>query len=151
MSKIKRFNESSDIDNVIKSIENGDPSWKWIQNLRNTQDYVPDGVYDISDIEYFVPDPPRSKKWVGRNVTASGYEDLPNAKELMDKWNKEFINFIKKYPNFVIADAYQTEYPLFLSEMPTKKVKYIGSGFNHGSNNIIDNCPKRILICGEDD
>lgn len=148
--KINKFNESSDI---ISQIESGVPSWQWISELRKTQDYVPDGVWDISDIEFLDPTTPSTKKWIKSDSPGGrgSYADLPNANELIDDWKKRLTDFITKYPNFVIANAYQTEHPLFLSEKPTVSVKYIGSGFNHGSNNIIDNCPKRILICGEDD
>ena len=59
--------------------------------------------------------------------------------------------FADKHPEFCIANAYQTEYPIWLSKMPTKKLNFVGSGFNHGANNVIEDCPKRILICAEDD
>lgn len=49
------------------------------------------------------------------------------------------------------AYAYGTQYSFLLSIKPTIMVNYEGCGFNYGSNNIIENCPKRILICAEDD
>lgn len=79
------------------------------------------------------------KSW--RNLTN---EELNNHIEKLSE-------FLDKYPNCVIADAYQTEHPFLLARKPTVTVNYLGSGFNRGSNNIIENCPKRILICGEDD
>jgi glycerol-3-phosphate cytidylyltransferase-like family protein len=101
----------------------------WCDEVINKADYVKDGIYDITDIDYFMFD-------CGR---------------VYPKDKKEFREFVEKYPNFVIADPYETEQKIALSEMPTKKVKYNGSGFNHGSSNIIANCPSRILICAEND
>ena len=147
--KINKFNESSDI---ISQIESGEPSWKWIQDLRKTQEYVEDGVWDISDIEVFNPQYPTTKKWVPGKAGSKGvFQDIPNAEKIIEDYLKSLKDFIKRNPNFVIADAYQTEHPFFFFKKSTVSVQYIGSGFNHGSNNIIDNCPKRILICGEDD
>lgn len=122
---MKKFNESSQDykEELIEMISSKKPVWQIIDFLRDKVDYVPDGVWDISDIDFI--------------ELKSNLENLSN--------------FLNKYPDCVIADAYQTEYPFLLATKPTIKVKYIGSGFNHGSNNIIDNCPKRILICGEDD
>lgn len=144
MKHIRKFNESSESyrEELLKMISSNTPSWKIMDYLRGKIDYVPDGVWDISNIEfielskYYVQE---GKSW--RKLTEEEVQEhLNNISE-----------FITKYPNCVIADAYQTESPFLLSENPTIEVSYIGSGFNHGSNNIIDNCPKRILICGEDD
>lgn len=137
MKRIKKFNESLEDskDEIISMISSGMPAWKIMSNLRGKIDSVGDGVWDISDIEYM---PLMLNTW------------KPTEEQKADH-SKKLIDFITKYPNCAIADAYQTEYPILLSEKPTVNVKYIGSGFNHGSNNVIDNCPKRILICGEDD
>jgi hypothetical protein len=70
---------------------------------------------------------------------------------------KEITKFIKKYPNFCVASAYDTYTTLLLSKKPkeldnnwqTKNI--IGSGFNYGSTNILTNCPKSILILAEND
>ena len=101
----------------------------WCNDAINKADYVKDGVYDITGIDYFMFD----CGWV------------------YPKDRKGFREFVEKYPNFVIADPYQTEQKIALAEMPTKKVSYKGSGFNYGSSNVIDNCPARILICAEND
>jgi hypothetical protein len=108
--------------------------WMWLRDIQKDKNHVGDGVFDISDIDFINPNMP----W------------KPSDEQMIEYYNSMKL-WVEKYPNFVIAEAYQTEYPLFLSEMPTKVIEYVGSGFNHGSNNIIDNCPKRILICGEDD
>lgn len=110
--------------------------------LRGKIDYVRDGVWDISDIDFIELD-------IHYVMEGNGWRN-PNESEIEQHINK-LSEFLDKYPDFVIADAYQTEHPFLLAEKPTVQVKYIGSGFNHGANNIIDNCPKRILICGEDD
>jgi hypothetical protein len=129
MATIKKVNEMIEFPTDPKNI------WKFVRELTKDKDYVPDGVWDISDIDFFDPN---MRTWKPTPEQVSTHFDGMKA-------------FIEKYPEFVVAEAYQTEYPLWLAEKPTKQVDYIGSGFNHGSNNIIDNCPKRILICGEDD
>ncbi len=135
MKKINKFNQFSLNEQVDD--DPGASIREYNQLLRSvlqSKNYVSDGVYDISELDYCDP--------------AIGWRP---KKSLIEKKFNELKYFIEKYPNFAVAKAYQTEYPLLISEMPTKQIKYIGSGFNHGSNNIIDNCPKRILICGEDD
>lgn len=141
MATIKKVNEMNDIPFDPKNI------WKMLRDITKDRQRVRDGVYDISDIDYCDPN-----QRYNREVNDKGRVVYVKATEeqLLERYN-DMINFIKKYPDFVVAEAYQTEYPLFLAEMPTKQIDYVGSGFNHGSNNIIDNCPKRVLICGEDD
>ena len=65
---------------------------------------VEDGVYDISNIEFFEVAYPAHKN---------------NGKQRVDSK---------------------------ISEDPSKLVEYKGSGFAHGSTNLIDNCPSRVLI-----
>jgi hypothetical protein len=149
MKHIKKFNESSENwkNELIKAVQQKKASWQIMDILQDEIDYVEDGVWDISNIEFieispsYVVDSP--DEWGPR------WRE-PNETEI-DQHINRLSEFIDKYPNCVVADAYQTEHPFLLSEKPTVRVKYIGSGFNRGSNNIIDNCPKRILICGEDD
>jgi len=145
MRHIKKFNQSSDVwkDEVLKMINEKKASWQIMDILRGKIDYIRDGIWDISDIDFISMLAPYS-------VKENGEWRLTTKSELDEHINK-LSDFFDKYPNCVVADAYQTEHPFFLSEKPTVKVKSIGSGFNRGSNNIIDNCPKRILICGEDD
>lgn len=66
--------------------------------------------------------------------------------------------FIKKYPHYRIASAYNTDYSFLLSDEPKhlssskwNKENWFGIGFNYGSVNIIKNCPKDILILAEND
>jgi len=145
MKHLKKFNESSEEwkDGLLKMVQEGNPSWKIMELLRDKIDYVRDGVWDISNIDFIEISPSYVMDSPDR------WRD-PNESEIEQHINK-LSEFLDKYPNCVVADAYQTEHPFLLSEKPTIKVKYIGSGFNRGANNIIDNCPKRILICGEDD
>lgn len=95
---------------------------------------VEDGVYDLTDIEYIrIPD-----RMDGNH---------PDYQACLD--------FVNKHPEFVHASAYETEFDFLLSSMPLKidrdKTKIIGSGFNYGSTNIIENAPARILILAEND
>lgn len=137
--RIRKFNESSD-----EGID--------IRDIMRKGKYIPDGVWDISDIEYVSLIYPHTKKYVpGENNMRGNWIDIENKDEIIKNWEQSIISFIEKYPDYAVADAYQTETPFLLSKLPTKSVDYKGSGFNHGSNNIIDNCPTRILICGEDD
>jgi hypothetical protein len=144
MKHIKKFNESSDSykEQLLTMVGSETPMWKIMDFLREKIDYVTDGVWDISDIDFIEVSPQYvrvDKSW--RKLTN---EELNNHIEKLS-------DFLDKYPNCVIADAYQTNHPFLLERKPTIKVDYLGSGFNHGSNNIIESCPKRILICGEDD
>lgn len=54
MKHIKKFNESSDQwkDELLKMVQEGKPSWKIMELLRDKIDYVTDGVWDISDIDF---------------------------------------------------------------------------------------------------
>lgn len=73
--------------------------------------------------------------------------------EIDDNTNKKDIeNFCEKYPNFNIASAYDVPIAFLISQPALKfKGKEQGSGWNAGSCNLIENCPKRIIIMGEDD
>jgi alpha-galactosidase/6-phospho-beta-glucosidase family protein len=106
---------------------------EWFNEIMDKErEHVRDGVYDISGLEYF--------------VFRSGYSAPREAD------NEKFKIFAEKYPDFVIAEPYETMQTICLSEMPTKKIsEYYGTDFNHGANAIIDNCPSRILICAEND
>lgn len=103
------------------------------QTENNDKYGLDDGVYDITDIKSIEIDP----QW---------------------KNEKEAINFTKKYPDFYIASAYETECIILLSKKPilwqkdnTRSENWQGSGFNYGSTNILRNCPKDILILAEND
>lgn len=144
MKHLQRFNENSQDfkEELFKMIADDAPIYKIMGILRDKIGYVPDGVWDISDIDFIELSPQyvlEGKSW--RKLTE---DEIKTHLENLS-------SFLDNNPNCVIADAYQTEHPFLLATKPTKQVKYMGSGFNRGSNNIIDNCPKRILICGEDD
>lgn len=144
MKHLKKFNEGSETfkEELIQMISSDSPVWKITDLLRDKVDYVPDGVWDISDIDFIEVSP--QYVMVGKSWRKLTNEELNNHIEKLSE-------FLDKYPNCVIADAYQTQHPFLLARKPTVTVNYLGSGFNRGSNNIIENCPKRILICGEDD
>lgn len=62
--------------------------------------------------------------------------------------------FKEKYPDYAIAEPYDTEARILLSRKPKKKIKYtdFASSFEgQGSCAMIENCPKRILILGQSD
>jgi hypothetical protein len=92
----------------------------------NEKRVMKDGIYDLEDVEILDIDD---------NVS-----------------NKKKEAFIKKYPNYRKASAYETDYLIYLSKTPKPfKGKNIGSGFNYGSTNVLIDCPKRILILAEND
>jgi hypothetical protein len=90
--------------------------------------YVEDGVWDLEDIEVL-------------NIQSkSGRTKATEFKE--------------KYPDWAIAEPYDTYGSILLSRKPTKRVEYTdfaGSFEGHGSCAMIENCPKRILILGQSD
>lgn len=109
---------------------------------KKRREHVPDGIWDITGIEYF------------EDVSHGRYvkqEEGWRIDPINPNFQSEKEAFIEKYPDYVIADPYQTEHPFLLSKMPEKQVSSIGSGFNYGSNNIVIDCPATILICAQDD
>lgn len=72
----------------------------------------------------------------------------------VDETTPKLIEFAEKYPEFVIAHAYETSWTLLLSRAPIRLEmdgKWFGSGFNYGSTNLLEDCPKRLLILAEND
>ena len=64
----------------------------------------------------------------------------------------EIQAFAAKYPNYRIASAYETFSILLLSEEPSRwRGRHLGSGFNYGSTNFLDDAPSRLLILAEND
>jgi hypothetical protein len=100
---------------------------------------VEDGVYDISNIEHFDVQYPAHISNGKQRTEAKITEDYKKLVEGIEE-------FVAKHPNACLASAYETESYVILSEKPTKVVEYKGSGFSHGSTNIIDNCPSKVLI-----
>ncbi len=82
-----------------------------------------------------------------------GITDCEEAIDQMRKIN----NFIKRHKNIYIGSAYQCPAIFLFSEKPISlyredtNFEHIGSDFNHGSSNLLLNCPKRMLILAEDD
>ena len=105
-----------------------------IKEIRNTLGHqvvrnsrrIPDGVWDIEDIEFI--------------QVIQRVENTEVIKE-----------FIVKYPTFHVGNAYETGEYFLLSDRPSDLVTTIGGGFNYGSTNVIENCPKRILVLAEND
>lgn len=66
--------------------------------------------------------------------------------------SEKLIEFCTKYPNWCIASPYETNCTLFLSNRPSQfQGERIGSGFNYGSCNFLENCPSKLLILAEND
>lgn len=100
-----------------------------------------DGIYDVGDIGYMVVDG-----------------------ETSDNISDDAQKFMDAHPDHVIGSAYQC-YAVFLfasppillkslrygASNPKQTILHFGSGFNHGSANMLRNCPKNILILAEDD
>ncbi len=88
---------------------------------------VDDGVYDVTDIEFIETD--------GMPILTSKIED-----------------FIRRNPDFCVAETYNVDVWFLLAKKPNKFIgEHSGSGFNYGSSNILQNCPKDILILAQND
>lgn len=101
--------------------------------------FVGDGVYDVSNIECYSIEYPLHK------INGKQRKDEKISEDYV-KLVKEIEDFVAKHPNAYLASAYETEKYIILSEKPEKVVEYQGSGFSHGSTNVIQNCPSKILI-----
>jgi hypothetical protein len=95
-----------------------------------------DGIYDITSIEYLKLD--------------TG--DLDDEGSLGETTNDLIKDFLRKFPDAVLANAYNTGITFLLSKKPRPfSGTLIGEGFNHGSTNILMGLPKAILILAEND
>lgn len=130
--QIKTFKE-----NLLQWLSN----WKLVGPLKGI-DYVRYGVWDITGIEFISIDI-QFKQTEWRNIRRTPEEIIEHTEKIME--------FIERFPDCVIADAYQTENPFLLAHKPTNTINYIWSWFNRWANNIIENCPQTILIVAEDD
>jgi hypothetical protein len=101
-----------------------------------------DGVYDISNIDYIAFETGSKIN----NVVVGNWNMPANHDKI-----KIIIDFKTKYPEYAVAEAYETNYIFFLSKKPTKKLNFTGSGFNYGAGCIINDCPQKILILAEND
>lgn len=74
-------------------------------------------------------------------------------KEKIIKEIEHFISIMNGKKEVFMAYAYDTDCCLLFSEKPEKfKPTMKGGGFEgHGTTALIDDCPKRILILGEND
>lgn len=134
-----------------------------------------DGIYDVENIEFTELHEEAyalAKLRISTYVSDSEFNELlekekrthnyNNLEKNMNKFRSKILlalAFINKYPNYVIASAYQTSGTLLLSKRPKKLSESkewidkhsFGTGFNYGSTNIIIDCPKAILILAEND
>ena len=101
---------------------------KWMKENEDflNEHELSDGIYDVTDIAYL---------------------DLHKATL------EEIKEFTREHDNFVYASAYEVDEVFLLAHGPEAidTDKWDGSGFNYGSVNIINNCPKSILILAEND
>jgi len=96
------------------------------RDLLESQHGLDEGIYEVSDIAEVL-------------LHSAGEIDLEQVKA-----------FIAKYPDFAIGSAYQTFTLFLISEKPKKAaLKSSGSGFNYGSCNLLEDCPKRLLIIAQ--
>ncbi len=83
--------------------------------------------------------------------------DIPYSSQELgcvdNETKQEILKFINKYKEtWCFANAYATEQTFILSDKPPEfQGNIIGCGFNQGSTNILDDCPKKILILFEND
>ena len=71
---------------------------------------------------------------------------------LKDDQKQKIVDFCNKHPDWRVGEAYQCYYTFFLSSPPAPfGGEHTGSGFNHGSANLLTGCPSKLLILAEDD
>lgn len=100
-----------------------------------------DGIYDLSRVRetLYLEDSEDHHVWNWQEEGVSlGYEEADR--------------FMERYPEFRIAHAYQTYCTILLSDPPEIFGGiHKGGGFNYGSTNLLEDCPRSILILAEDD
>ncbi len=124
---------------------------------------VGDGIYDVSNVAYVLiksemvlkvdveKELTRWEEMYKENIKKDEEWARRTRKTVRDN-RREIELFVEKYPTFVVASAYETHFSILLSKMPPEaSVEQIGSGFNYGSTNIINNCPRSLLILAEND
>ncbi len=109
---------------------------------------IDDGFYTISDSMICLQ---VNFNWSDVVAVWHCYRD--DVKEEKIKEIEQFIDTVKNKSVIYMANAYGTSNCLLLSEQPQKiKLNIIGGGFEgHGTTAFIDNCPKRLLILGQND
>lgn len=89
-----------------------------------------------------------------KRILDDGVYDMTGIEFILDTSSEQEVRrFIKKYPKYFIASAYETEMRFLVASKPPRlqEKNLSGSGFNYGSTNIIKNCPKTVLILAEND
>jgi hypothetical protein len=96
-----------------------------------------DGIYDVSDCEFL----------------AMQGEHQHLFRMLDEDWQKVVEEFVEKFPDYVIASAYETYQTILLSKKPPLvNLETHGTEFHHGCTAIIDvPKPMKILIVAEND
>ncbi len=109
---------------------------------------VDDGFYTLSDSALCLK---VGFNWNDKKAVWDFYRsDILEEKK---KEIEEFINSTKDKKEIYMANAYETSSCLLFSEKPKEiKLNIKGDGFEgHGTTAFIDDCPKRLLILGQND
>lgn len=112
-----------------------DPSCKYYTENRT----LPDGIYDVTGLNILYFDTEEVGAW--------------NNPEKHQE-NPDIVSFMKEFPDYVVAQAYQAATIYFISSRPKeigKEVWKAGDTFNYGSCNLLKGLPDSILILAEDD
>ena len=82
-----------------------------------------------------------------------GIVDIEVERHHIDKDSEQKVkDWLQKYPDGCVIDPYETDTIFLLSKIPRKLAKEQTKGqFNYGAAAIVENCPKRILICAAND
>jgi len=112
-----------------------DPSRKYYNEGRT----LSDGIYDVTGLNILHFDTEKVGDW--------------NKPEKHQE-NPDIVSFMKEFPDYVVAQAYQATTIYFISFRPkeiTKEVWKAGDTFNYGSCNLLKGLPDSILILAEND
>jgi hypothetical protein len=98
--------------------------------------WLPDGVYTFSEEDNI--------EILSKDISVKGLGQ-----------DSDVDSFMEKYPDWVVASAYETLHTFFLSKRPNKfDGLEFGSGFNYGSTNLLCGLPASVnyvLILAEND
>lgn len=104
------------------------------ESLREDDRFLHDGMYAVAD-----------------DIVVKELERDPFDTARTPKLD-EIVVFADQYPDFVIANAYETFTCLLLSRRPDPfQGLVLGTEFNYGATALIENAPKRLLILAQND
>jgi hypothetical protein len=93
------------------------------------------------------------------NVKRWEFKPSPEQEEICriyaeEQWNifKQSLEaFCEKYPDWQVAEAYQTYGLYLLSNKPEKFIGNQTGTYGRGANLLLEDCPKKLLFLAEDD